>query len=70
MASDTSAARFLNECERPDRRHFTILAMSWAGWLFDFYDLMLFSFLLVSIRKTLGVSRGMKTWQASPAFAA
>ncbi len=55
MASDTSAARFLNECERPDRRHFTILAMSWAGWLFDFYDLMMFSFLLVPIRKSLGL---------------
>ena len=55
MTPDTSAARFLNECERPDRRHYTILAMSWAGWLFDFYDLMMFSFLLVPIRKTLGV---------------
>jgi MFS family permease len=33
-----------------------ILAMSWAGWLFDFYDLLLFSFLLVPIRKTLGLS--------------
>jgi MFS family permease len=30
--------------------------MSWAGWLFDFYDLMLFSFLLVPIKKDLGLS--------------
>ncbi len=30
--------------------------MSWAGWLFDFYDLLLFSFLLVPIRTTLGLS--------------
>jgi MFS family permease len=30
--------------------------MSWAGWLFDFYDLMLFSFLLIPIKKTLGLS--------------
>jgi MFS family permease len=29
--------------------------MCWAGWLFDFYDLMLFSFLLVPIRRTLGL---------------
>ena len=27
--------------------------MAWAGWLFDFYDLMLFSFLLVPIQKSL-----------------
>lgn len=30
--------------------------MCWAGWLFDFYDLMLFSFLLVPIQKTLHLS--------------
>ena len=48
--------RFLNEAERPSRPHFVILAMAWAGWLFDFYDLMLLSFLLVPIRKTLGLS--------------
>ena len=29
--------------------------MCWAGWLFDFYDLMLFSFLLVPIKKSLGL---------------
>ncbi len=46
----------LNECERPTARHYTILAMAWAGWLFDFYDLMLFSFLLVPIRKALALS--------------
>ena len=46
----------LNESERPTREHFLILGLSWAGWLFDFYDLMLFSFLLVPIRKDLGLS--------------
>jgi MFS family permease len=30
--------------------------MSWAGWLFDFYDLVLFSFLLVPIRRELALS--------------
>jgi MFS family permease len=30
--------------------------MSWAGWLFDFYDLMLFSFLLIPIKQNLGLS--------------
>ncbi len=45
----------LNESERPTSRHYLILAMSWAGWLFDFYDLMLLSFLLVPIKKSLGL---------------
>ncbi len=46
----------LNQSERPTGRHFTILALSWAGWLFDFYDLVLFSFLLVPIKAALGLS--------------
>src|SRR5512143_1146442 len=48
--------RFLNESERPAGRHYLILGMCWAGWLFDFYDLMLFSFLLVPIKESLGLS--------------
>ena len=50
------ATRLLNEAEKPTRTHFLILAMSWAGWLFDFYDLMMFSFLLIPIKMTLGLS--------------
>ncbi len=46
----------LNQSERPTARHYMILGMSWAGWLFDFYDLMLFSFLLVPIKANLGLS--------------
>ncbi len=53
---DAAGARFLNESERPTRQHFVILGMSWAGWIFDFYDLMMFSFLLVPIKKTLGLT--------------
>ncbi len=49
-------ARLLNESERPTRTHYLILGMSWAGWLFDFYDLMMFSFLLIPIKKSLGLS--------------
>jgi MFS family permease len=45
----------LNESLRPTRKHYVILAMSWAGWLFDFYDLILFSFLLVPIKRDLGL---------------
>ena len=48
--------RFLNESEKPTKKHYIILGMAWAGWLFDFYDLMLFSFLLIPIKKTLGLS--------------
>lgn len=51
-----TAAPLLNAHARPTRVHYRILAMCWAGWLFDFYDLMLFSFLLVPIKKHLGLS--------------
>lgn len=46
----------LNQAEKPTRRHFEILFMSWAGWVFDFYDLILFSFLLVPIGEELHLS--------------
>ncbi len=47
----------LNQAERPGRDHYAILAFSWAGWLFDFYDLLLYSFLLVPIAQEFGFSR-------------
>ena len=50
------ATHFLNESEKPTGKHYIILGMSWAGWLFDFYDLMMFSFLLIPIKETLGLS--------------
>jgi MFS family permease len=50
-AEPTERIRLLNECAAPTGKHYVILGMSWAGWLFDFYDLMLFSFLLVPIQK-------------------
>jgi len=46
----------LNEYTKPTRQHYHILAMSWAGWVFDFYDLILFSFLLVPIGEELHLS--------------
>ena len=46
----------LNQSEKPDSRHYVILAMAWAGWLFDFYDLMLLSFLVKPIGRELGIS--------------
>jgi MFS family permease len=48
--------KFLNESESPTRDHFRILTLSWAGWVFDFYDLILFTFLLMPIGKELSLS--------------
>ncbi len=46
----------LCEYPRPRRSHFFILGLSWAGWLFDFYDLILYTFLLIPIGRELGLS--------------
>ena len=48
--------KLLNEYDKPGKKHYQILLMSWAGWVFDFYDLMLFSFLLIPIGKELHLS--------------
>jgi MFS family permease len=53
----TGAPPRLNQASRPGRTHYVILGMSWAGWLFDFYDLMLYSFLLVPIARHFGFTR-------------
>ena len=50
------ATTLLNECDKPGKQHYQILFMSWAGWVFDFYDLMLFTFLLMPIGKELHLS--------------
>jgi MFS family permease len=46
----------LNESEKPTRAHYQILMMSWAGWVFDFYDLILYTFLLIPIGRELELS--------------
>ncbi|MEJ2104378.1 MAG: MFS transporter, partial [Ignavibacteriaceae bacterium] len=48
--------QLLSEYEKPTRQHFHILLMSWAGWVFDFYDLILFTFLLIPIGQELQIS--------------
>jgi MFS family permease len=45
--------KLLNEYTKPESKHYRILLMSWAGWVFDFYDLILFTFLLIPIKKEL-----------------
>ena len=46
----------LNEYNKLTRKHYSILLMSWAGWVFDFYDLILYTFLMGSIKKDLNLS--------------
>ena len=48
--------RLLSEYDKPVREHYYILLMSWAGWVFDFYDLTLYTFLLIPIGKELHLS--------------
>jgi MFS family permease len=48
--------KFLSEYEKPTRKHYKILLLSWAGWVFDFYDLILYTFLMIPIKKELGFS--------------
>jgi MFS family permease len=43
----------LNEYDRLTGHHYRILLLSWAGWVFDFYDLILYTFLLIPIGQEL-----------------
>ncbi|HKY31718.1 MAG TPA: MFS transporter [Candidatus Polarisedimenticolia bacterium] len=52
----------LSEHERPGRTHLVTLAAAWAGWLFDFYDLILYTFLLSAIGAELGFGRAEHAW--------
>jgi MFS family permease len=47
----------LCESDRLTREHYRILFMSWAGWVFDFYDLILYTFLLIPIGLELQLSK-------------
>ena len=42
-------SRLLNESEKIGPLHRRILVLCWAGWVFDFYDLILFTFLMIPI---------------------
>jgi len=46
----------LNEYEKPSREHYSIFALCWAGWVFDFYDLILFTFLIIPLGAELHFS--------------
>jgi MFS family permease len=48
--------KLLNEYVKPTKTHYKILFLSWAGWVFDFYDLILFTFLMIPMKAELGLS--------------
>ena len=49
----------MNEQEKLNRNHYMIFGLSWAGWVFDFYDLVLFTFLISPIHRSLHLSPDM-----------
>jgi len=62
--------RLLNEHEKPTREHYSILLMSWSGWVFDFYDLILYTFLLIPIGKELHLNDVMLSYVLGASLAA
>ncbi len=49
----------MNEQTKLDKNHYRIFGLSWAGWVFDFYDLMLFTFLVSQLQSSLHISTEM-----------
>ena len=43
----------MNEETELTKEHYKIFGLSWAGWVFDFYDLVLFTFLISEIQSSL-----------------
>jgi MFS family permease len=60
----------LSQYEKPAKLHYKILFMSWAGWVFDFYDLILFTFLLIPIGQELHFSNVMLSYVLGASLAA
>ena len=49
----------MNEQTKLTKDHYRIFALSWAGWVFDFYDLVLFTFLISQLQSSLHFSAEM-----------
>lgn len=49
----------MNEQTKLDKDHYRIFGLSWAGWVFDFYDLVLFTFLISQLQADLNFSAEM-----------
>ena len=75
LASDQSInsedkISLLNQYENPTRVHYKIFGLSWAGWVFDFYDLILFTFLIIPIGLDLHLSTLMLSYALSASIIA
>jgi MFS family permease len=51
------AILLLSQQEEISALHLRVLLLAWAGWVFDFYDLILYSFLLIPIGQELALSK-------------
>ncbi|MBR4396371.1 MAG: MFS transporter [Methanobrevibacter sp.] len=49
----------MNEQTKLDKNHYKIFGLSWEGWVFDFYDLVLFTFLVSQLQTSLNFSAEM-----------
>jgi MFS family permease len=64
------AKLLLNQYEKPTRTHYKILGLSWAGWVFDFYDLILFTFLIIPLGHELHISNLILSYALGVSLAA
>lgn len=64
-------SRLLSEHEAPLAIHRKILGFAWVGWIFDFYDLNLLSFLIAStpIAKDLNLGPQQQAWALGSSLA-
>ncbi len=60
----------LNQQKKLNSIHYRIFGISWAGWGFDFYDLILFTFLIIPIGHELHLSTIMLSYALSASILA
>lgn len=49
----------MNEVTNLNKDHYRVFGLSWAGWVFDFYYLVLFTFLVPQLQADLHFSAEM-----------
>ena len=49
----------MNEEKKLTKDHYKIFGLSWVGWVFDFYDLVLFTFLISQLQTSLNITAEM-----------
>lgn len=59
LINNGSKLMLMNEQTKLNKNHYRIFALSWAGWVFDFYDLVLFTFLISQLQNSLHFSAEM-----------